>query len=170
MEPTESLLAARPLASAVLRCLLPHRLRDLRRPLGNSKALAEKSYGGGFGDMQPDDAYRYPRARYGNAPCGDSDSMLAAAEKMSRAIKDHDEYGWWPRQRGTVQIRQPDSRFCLASQGVRRASKFHLKTSNQPTGASDWAAKREQRCRQLTGLTEPPKSSICMVTMNRPTR
>ena len=83
--------------------------------------------------------------------------MLAAAEKMSRAIKDHDEYGRWPRQRGTVQIRQPDSRFCLASQGVRRESKFHLKTSNQPTGASDGAAKREQRCRQLTGLTEPPK-------------
>ena len=49
-------------------------------------------------------------------------------------------------------------------------SKFHLKTSNQPTGASDGAAKREQRCRQLTGLTEPPKSSICMVTINRPTR
>jgi hypothetical protein len=159
LEPTESLLAARPLASAVLPCPLPHRLRDLRRPLGNSKALAEKSYGGGFGDMQPDDAYRYPRARYGNAPCGDTDSMLTAAEKMSRAIKDHDEYGRWPRQRGTVQIRQPDSRFCLASQGVRRAS-----------GASDGAAKREQRCRQLTGLTEPPKSSICMVTMNRPTR
>ena len=112
----------------------------------------------------------YPRARYENAPCGDTDSMLAAAEKMSRAIKDHDEYGWWPRQSGTVQVRQPDSRFCLASQGVRRESKFHLKTSNQPTGASDGAAKREQRCRQLTGLTEPPKSSICMVTMNRPTR
>ena len=168
MEPTESLLAARPLASAVLRCLLPHRLRDLRRPLGNSKALAEKAMAAAL--VICSRMMRIATRGYGNAPCGDTDSMLTAAEKMSRAIKDHDEYGRWPRQRGTVQIRQPDSRFCLASQGVRRESKFHVKTSNQPTGASDGAAKREQRCRQLTGLTEPPKSSICMVTMNRPTR